>query len=194
MSLDAAAQVRTIFEASATAHQRFAASGFTSVIAAADAIGRATAAGGKLLAFGNGGSASDAQHLVAELVGRFERERRAVAAVALTPDSNVVTALANDYSYDIVFTRQLEALGRAGDVAFGISTSGRSKNVEVALAAAKKQGLVTIALTGRDGGAMGAAADIHINVPDTSTARVQEVHRTIMHAMCTLIEQGLEPA
>jgi D-sedoheptulose 7-phosphate isomerase len=191
MSSDAAAQIRTIFDASAAAHQRFAATGFPSILAAADAISRSTAAGGKLIAFGNGGSASDAQHLVAELVGRFERERRAVAAVALTPDSNVVTALANDYSYDIVFKRQLEALGRPGDVAFGISTSGGSKNVEIALAEAKKQGLVTIALTGRDGGAMGAGADIHVNVPDPSTARVQEVHRTIMHAMCTLIEQRL---
>lgn len=128
---------------------------------------------------------------MAELVGRFERERQAIAAVALTPDSNVVTAIANDYGYEVVFTRQIEALGRTGDVAFGISTSGRSRNVEVALAAAKARGLVTIALTGRDGGAMGAAADIHINVPEASTARAQEVHRTIMHAMCSLIEDGI---
>jgi len=194
MSSDAFALVRAIFASSAAVHERFAAQGFDSVKAAADAISRSSEAGAKLLAFGNGGSASDAQHLVAELVGRFERERRAVAAVALTPDSNVVTALANDYSYDVVFKRQIEALGRNGDVAFGISTSGRSRNVEIGLATAKALGLVTIALTGRDGGSMGAAADIHINVPDQSTARVQEVHRTIMHAMCSLIEQELEPA
>jgi D-sedoheptulose 7-phosphate isomerase len=191
MSTDAVARVRTIFDESAAAHERFVALGFGPIVAAADAISRATAAGGKLLAFGNGGSASDAQHLVAELVGRFERERQAIAALALTPDSNVVTALANDYSYDVVFVRQLEALGRAGDVAFGISTSGRSKNVELGLAAAKARGLLTIALTGRDGGAMGAAADIHINVPTQSTARIQEVHRTILHAMCSVVEDRI---
>jgi D-sedoheptulose 7-phosphate isomerase len=190
MSSDAAL-VRSIFDDSAAAHQHFSAKGFDTVIAAAAAITKSTAAGGKLLAFGNGGSASDAQHLVAELVGRFERERQAVAALALTPDSNIVTAIANDYSYDVVFVRQVEALGRAGDVAFGISTSGRSKNVELALALARSRGLVTIALTGRDGGAMGAAADIHINVPEQSTARIQEVHRTILHAMCSIVERTI---
>jgi D-sedoheptulose 7-phosphate isomerase len=192
MVVDATTRALKIFDDSAVAHRDFLAHGLDSVTAAAEAISRATADGGKLLAFGNGGSASDAQHLVAELVGRFERERRALAAVALTPDSNVVTALANDYSYDIVFTRQIEALGQKGDVAFGISTSGRSKNVELGLVAAKARGLVTIALTGRDGGAMGAAADIHINVPAQSTARIQEVHRTIMHAMCSIIEDHIE--
>ena len=191
MSADAIARTRKIFEDSALAHQRFAERGFDVITAAADAITRATTAGGTLIAFGNGGSASDAQHLVAELVGRFERERRAIAAIALTPDSNVVTALANDYWYDVVFVRQLEALGRPGDVAFGISTSGRSRNVELALAAAKARGLVTVALTGRDGGAMGAAADIHINVPVDSTARAQEVHRTILHAMCSIVEDRI---
>jgi D-arabinose 5-phosphate isomerase GutQ len=109
----------------------------------------------KILVFGNGGSAADAQHLVAELVGRFEGERRALAAVALTTDSSVVTAIANDYGYTHVFTRQIEALGGEGDVALGISTSGRSPNVESALAVAKTRGMVTIALTGRDGGRMG---------------------------------------
>ena len=191
MPADGAGLITKIFADSAAAHERLLQSGLASVIAAADAISRATAGGGKLIAFGNGGSASDAQHLVAELVGRFERERRAVAAIDLTPDSNVVTAIANDYGYDVVFTRQIEALGREGDVAFGISTSGRSRNVELALASAKARGLVTIALTGRDGGPMGAAADIHINVPVTSTARIQEVHRTLMHAMCSIIEADI---
>ena len=101
----------------------------------------------------------------------------------------MVTAIGNDYGYQHVFTRQIEALGGSGDVAFGISTSGRSANVEAALAAGKAQGMVTIALTGRDGGRMGTEADIHVNVAETSTARVQEVHRTILHAMCSLIEQ-----
>lgn len=182
---------RKIFADSASAHTRFLASGLGPLGAAAEAIRRTIQAGGKVLAFGNGGSASDAQHFVAEFVGRFERERRAVAALALTPDSNVITALANDYGYERVFTRQIEALGRRGDVAFGISTSGRSPNVEQALAYAKSIGLVTISLTGRDGGAMGAAADIHVNVSETSTARVQEVHRTILHAICSIVEESI---
>jgi D-sedoheptulose 7-phosphate isomerase len=158
----------------------------------AETIQRSIDNRGKLLLFGNGGSAADAQHLVAELVGRFEGERRPLAAVALTTDPSVVTAIANDYGYEHVFTRQIEALGQEGDVAFGISTSGRSPNVEAALAAAKARGLVTIALTGRDGGRMGADADIHLNIAEASTPRVQEVHRTVLHAMCSLIDRSLK--
>jgi D-sedoheptulose 7-phosphate isomerase len=184
---------RAIFIDAAAAHQRFANIGLKDVIEAAGAIRKALSAGRKVLAFGNGGSASDAEHLVAELVGRFEGERRSLAAIALTADSSVVTAIANDYGYDQVFTRQVEGLGTAGDVAFGISTSGRSKNVEGALDAAKTRGLVTIAMTGRDGGRMGTNADIHLNVPEPSTARIQEVHRTIMHALCALVEAGFRP-
>jgi D-sedoheptulose 7-phosphate isomerase len=142
-----------------------------------------------VLVFGNGGSASDAQHFAAELVGRFTRERRALAAVALTTDTSILTALANDYAFDRVFARQVEALGRPGDVALGISTSGASANVVAGLEAARAGGLVTVALTGRDGGAAGAAADIHVNVASPSTARVQEVHRTLLHALCELIER-----
>jgi phosphoheptose isomerase len=192
MPSDPISVVRTIFEDTASAHQRFAARGLGAIASAAAAIGRTLVSGGKVLAFGNGGSAADAQHLVAELVGRFEGERRALAAVALTSDSSVVTAIANDYGYERVFTRQIEALGCAGDVAFGISTSGRSPNVQAALAEAKARGMVTIALTGRDGGPMGAAADIHLNVAEASTPRVQEVHRTVLHAMCSLIDRSLE--
>src|SRR5262245_43754402 len=153
--------LRATFAESIRAHQRFEREQLHGVIAAAEAIRRAVMNGGKLLAFGNGGSAADAQHLVAELVGRFEKERRALAAVALTSNSSIVTAIANDYSYDAVFARQIEALGHAGDVAFGISTSGRSPNVERGLQVAKKHKLVTIALTGRDGGTLGPIADIH---------------------------------
>jgi D-sedoheptulose 7-phosphate isomerase len=189
MSIDPPQLLRSIFDDASSAHQRFAARGLDTVSTAAEAIGRAVISGRKLLAFGNGGSASDAEHLVAELVGRFEGERRALAAVALTADSSVVTAIGNDYGYRQVFTRQIEALGAAGDIAFGISTSGRSENVEAALAVGKAQGMVTIALTGRDGGQMGIDADIHVNVAETSTARVQEVHRTILHAMCSLIDR-----
>ena len=142
---------------------------------------------------GNGGSAGDAQHFVTELVGRFEQKRQALAAVALTADSSVMTAVANDYGYDHVFVRQVEALGVAGDVLLGISTSGRSPNVERAMVAARARGLVTIALTGRDGGTIAGLSDIVVNVADESTARAQEVHRTILHAICLLVEQGLAP-
>jgi phosphoheptose isomerase len=188
MSPDSERLLRAIFDETAMAHQRFASTSLERIAAAAGAIGRALLGGRKLLAFGNGGSASDAEHLVAELVGRFEGERRALAGVALTADSSVVTAIGNDYGYRNVFVRQIEALGQSGDVAFGISTSGRSENVEAALATGRAQGLVTIALTGRDGGRMGADAHIHINVSEQATPRVQEVHRTILHAMCSLID------
>jgi D-sedoheptulose 7-phosphate isomerase len=112
-------------------------------------------------------------------------------AIALTVDTSILTSVANDYSYKQVFVRQIEALGRPGDIAFGISTSGESPNVLLALQAARGRGMKTIALTGRDGGTIGAAADIHVNVPDQSAARVQEVHRTILHVMCEVIESDL---
>ena len=191
MTVTALPILTRLFKETTAAHERFAVSGLETVALAAEAIGRATAGGRKLLAFGNGGSAADAEHLVAELVGRFEVERRALPAIALTSDASVLTAIANDYGYEHVFTRQIEALGSNGDVAFGISTSGQSANVEAGLATAKTLGLVTIALTGRDGGAMGRTADIHINVAESSTARIQEVHRTILHAMCMLVERDL---
>ncbi len=146
--------------------------------------------GGKLLLFGNGGSAADAQHVAAEFVGRFQRERAAIAAIALTTDTSILTSIGNDYAFDRVFARQIEALGRPGDVACGISTSGGSPNVVAALAAARALGLQTIALTGRDGGAVGRAAAIHVNVPSNNTARVQEVHRTLLHVMCDLVERS----
>lgn len=160
------------------------------VLDAAAAISSSLHAGGKLLVFGNGGSASDAQHVAAELVGRFERERGGMAAVALTADPGVLTSISNDYGYERVFARQVEALGRPGDVAFGISTSGGSANVVAGLRAARTRGLKTVALTGRDGGAVGEAAEVHINVPSTSTARVQEVHRTLLHVICDLVERA----
>jgi D-sedoheptulose 7-phosphate isomerase len=158
------------------------------IVAAADTIIAALEAGGQVLLFGNGGSASDAQHAAADLVGRFTRERRGLAAIALTTDSSVLTSIANDYAFERVFARQIEALGRAGDVAWGITTSGASANVIGGLTTARARGLRTIALTGRDGGASGAVADIHINVPSDSTARVQEVHRTVLHLVCELVE------
>jgi phosphoheptose isomerase len=160
------------------------------LVDAAAAIVVSLRAGGKLLVFGNGGSASDAQHVAAELVGRFQRERAGLAAVALTTDTSVLTSIGNDYSFDRVFARQIEALGRPGDVALGISTSGGSANVVAALQSARAAGLRTIALTGRDGGDVGRGAEIHINVPAQSTARVQEVHRTLLHVICDLVERA----
>jgi phosphoheptose isomerase len=161
-----------------------------SVTAAVNAIVEALRGNGRLLTFGNGGSAADAQHVAAEFVGRFLRERRALAAIALTSDSSVVTSIANDFGFERVFARQVEALGRRGDVALGVSTSGRSPNVVAGLEAAKALGMRTIALTGGDGGAVGRAAEIHVNVPSDSTPRVQEVHRTLLHVICDLVERA----
>jgi D-sedoheptulose 7-phosphate isomerase len=161
------------------------------VLEAAAAIATSLRSGGKLLVFGNGGSAAEAQHMTCELVGKFLRERHALAAVALTTDTSALTAIGNDYSFDRMFARQIEALGRPGDVALGISTSGASTNVVQALAAAKAGRLRTIALTGRDGGEAGRVAEIHVNVPSQSTQRVQEVHLTLIHVICDLVERGV---
>lgn len=185
---EAAARVRQLFEATIGLHRKVAEGSLDAVTLASAVIREAQAAGGKLLIFGNGGSAADAQHMAAELVNRFQRERDALAALALTTDTSLLTSIANDYSFDRVFVRQIEALGRAGDVALGITTSGASASVVSALEAARSRGLKTIALTGRDGGAAGRAADIHVNVPHESTARVQEVHLTLIHAICELVE------
>jgi D-sedoheptulose 7-phosphate isomerase len=160
------------------------------VVKAAEAIRDACAAGGKVLTFGNGGSAADAQHLAAELVGRFERDRPGLAAVALSSDPSVLTSVANDYGFARLFARQIEALGRAGDVAFAISTSGESANVLEGIRTASARGLRTIALTGRTGGSLAAAVEIHVNVPDDAAARVQEVHITLIHAICRIVEGG----
>jgi D-sedoheptulose 7-phosphate isomerase len=187
-----AAVVEAVFDEAIALHRRVRDLVRAPIIEAATAIAATFAAGGKLLAFGNGGSATDAQHLAAELVGRFERERAGQAALALTTDGSVLTSIANDDTFARVFARQIEALGRPGDVAVGISTSGNSPNVLAGLQAAHARGLTTVALTGRDGGAIGKLAAIHIHVADPSTARVQEVHRTVIHAICTLVEMAIE--
>jgi D-sedoheptulose 7-phosphate isomerase len=186
---DAASLVIETLRDSAALHERSTSASAEATVAASGAMIACLGNGGKILVFGNGGSASDAQHFAAELVGRFTRERRALASIALTTDTSILTALSNDYAFDRVFARQVEALGRPGDVALGISTSGQSANVLAAFAAARSLGLSVVALTGRDGGEVGRAADIHINVPSPSTARVQEVHRTLLHAICELIER-----
>jgi D-sedoheptulose 7-phosphate isomerase len=185
----AALVVRALREAAA-AHERHAAQDVGPIVQAAAAIVAAVRQGRSVLVFGNGGSAADAQHFVAELVGRFERERRALAAVSLAADTSVLTAVGNDYGFDRVFARQIEALGRTGDVAVGISTSGTSPNVLRALEAAQAGGLVTIALTGR-GGMAGGLASIHVSVDEERTARVQEVHATVLHILCELVEEEL---
>ena len=147
--------------------------------------------GGKLLIFGNGGSAADSQHIAAELVGRFKKERRALAAIALTTDTSILTALGNDYGYDTIFARQVEALGREGDVAMGLSTSGNSKNVIEALKKARSAGVKTIGLTGTGGGAMKDLCDVLIAVDSKNTPRIQEAHTLISHILCELIEGEL---
>jgi len=144
--------------------------------------------GGKVLFFGNGGSAADAQHLAAELVGRFVRERPGLPAIALTTDSSILTAIGNDYGFEQVFARQIQALGRPGDVAVAISTSGNSANVLEGVKEARKRNLKTIGLTGKDGGALAQQANVAITIPSTSTARIQECHIAIGHLFCELVD------
>ena len=146
--------------------------------------------GGKVVLFGNGGSAADAQHIAGELMGRFKLERMALPAIALTANTSILTALANDYGFGTVFSRQVEALVNAGDVVIGISTSGNSPNVIKALKAAKAKGAVTIGLTG-GGGRLAGAADLTVAVPSESTPRIQEAHITIGHIVCELVESEL---
>jgi len=146
---------------------------------------------GKLILFGNGGSASDSQHIAAELIGRFKKDRNALAAIALTTNTSILTSLANDYGYDIIFAKQIEALGQKNDVVMAISTSGKAKNVIAGVKQAKKMGLKTIALTGGDGGEIAKLADVTLLVPSNITARIQEAHITIGHIICELIEQTL---
>lgn len=146
---------------------------------------------GKLIIFGNGGSAGDSQHIAAELVGRFRKDRPALAAIALTTNTSIITALANDFGYEVVFSRQIEALAAKIDIAFAISTSGEAKNVTLGLKQAKKMGLKTIALTGGDGGEIAKIADISLIVPSNITARIQEAHIVIGHIICELIEEKI---
>lgn len=147
--------------------------------------------GGKAILFGNGGSAADAQHIAAELIGRFKKDRTALAAIALTTNTSLITALANDYGYEVIFSKQIEALGQKNDIAIGLSTSGKAKNVILALKQAKKTGLRTIAFTGGNGGEIAKIADISLIIPSAITARIQEAHITVGHIICELAEQEL---
>lgn len=147
--------------------------------------------GGKLIIFGNGGSAADAQHIAAELIGRFQKERRALAAIALTTNSSVITALGNDYGYDSIFKRQIEALAEKNDVILAISTSGNAKNVLLAVEAAKAKGIKCAAFSGQDGGKLAKKADITLCAASRITARIQEAHITAGHIICELLEDEL---
>ncbi|MDP2923577.1 MAG: D-sedoheptulose 7-phosphate isomerase [Candidatus Omnitrophota bacterium] len=146
---------------------------------------------GKVILFGNGGSASDCQHIAAEFIGRFKKDRPALPALALTVNTSVITSLANDYGYEVIFAKQIEALGKKEDVAIGISTSGKAKNVSLGIKQAKKMGLKTIALTGGDGGEIAKLADSSLVIPSCITARIQEAHITIGHIVCELMEQAI---
>lgn len=189
MSSDKQAHVVRVLKETAAAHELMTANA-AAIVAVAEAMIASLRQGGSVLVFGNGGSAADAQHFAAEMLGRYEKERRPWPAIALTSDTSALTAIGNDYGFDRIFARQIEALGRRGDVAIGISTSGNSANVLRALEAARNRALVTVALTGR-GGKAGSIATHHIAVQEARTARVQEVHATVLHVICELVERDL---
>lgn len=179
-----------IFKASIQVKQNTLEQNKDKLIDAVRLLTNALVNGHKIFLFGNGGSAADAQHIAAEFIGRFQKERQALPAIALTTDTSILTALGNDYSFDIVFARQLEGLGQAGDVAMGISTSGNSPNILVGMRKARALGLKTIAFTGGDGGQLASLADISLIVPSKITARIQESHLCMAHSLCELVEQS----
>jgi D-sedoheptulose 7-phosphate isomerase len=189
--MDLTAHLRRHFDEGIELRRRMAETLPREIARAGEALAAALKSGKKALACGNGGSAADCQHFAAELVGRFERERPGLPAVALTVDTSALTAIANDYDFDRVFSKQVEALGNPGDVLLGISTSGNSKNVIEAIKVAQARGLVVIALTGRDGGAMAKllrAEDFHLNVAHPRTMRVQEIHLLAIHCLCEVVD------
>jgi len=147
--------------------------------------------GGKLIVFGNGGSAADAQHLAAELVGRYRQNRKALPAIALTTDTSALTSISNDYGFETVFSRQLEALGKPGDVVLAISTSGNSPNVMRALTLAKKLGIASIGLTGKTGGKLRGSVDVCLAIPSESTPRIQEAHSLVIHILSGIVENAM---
>jgi D-sedoheptulose 7-phosphate isomerase len=192
--VDSAERIRSLFDASIETKHRAREVLPEAIAAGAGLITRALLAEAKLLACGNGGSAGDAMHIAAELVNRFELERPALPAIALTADTPTLTAIANDYDYEHVFARQVQALGRPGDVLLAITTSGRSASVVAAIAAAHDRGLGVMALSGKDGGDVAALlgpADVEIRVPSDSTARIQESHLLVIHCLCDLVDGQL---
>ena len=192
--MDHTAHVRSHFRDAIELKSRMSETLAPAIARAGVALAEALRSGNKVLACGNGGSAGDCQHFAAELVGRFERERAGLPAIALTVDSSALTAIANDYSFDVVFSRQVEALGREGDVLLALSTSGNSRNVIAAMLAARARGMSVIALTGRDGGEMArmtGPADHYLNVAHPRTMRIQEVHILALHCLCDTIDNVL---
>jgi len=185
------AAVRAAADDSADLQRRYFAANASFILTIGHRIAEALRAGAKVLTFGNGGSAADAQHFAAELVGRYLKDRAAWPAIALTTDTSILTAVANDFGYDAVFRRQVEALGRKGDVAVGISTSGRSPSVVTALAKAREMGLVTIGMTGQGGGKLAGQVDYLIEVPSPATPRIQEVHGLVIHVLCAIVEEAI---
>lgn len=179
------------FQDSVDTKKRVAAALTPHIAAAARLMVDALKGGGKILACGNGGSAGDSQHFAAELVGRFEREREELAAIALTTDSSILTAVGNDYSFDEIFSRQVRGLGKPGDVLFAISTSGNSKNVVAAIEAAQRKGMHIVGMTGRSGGKIASlieSGDVLLNVDSQVTTRIQEVHLLVLHCLCDAID------
>lgn len=184
--------VATSFKESIEAKQSFLSDENTArLIESSELVVEAFNAGAKLLVAGNGGSASDAQHLAAEFVNRFEIERPPLPALALTTDTSILTSIGNDYSFDEIFSKQIKALGRPGDVFIALSTSGRSSNILRAVEAAQSIGMKTIALTGKSGSELAAAAEIALSVESETTARIQEVHITVCHILCQLVDHAL---
>lgn len=189
--MDLVAHLRQHFQEGIELRTRMADTMPQDLVRAGQALARALKSGHKALACGNGGSAADCQHFAAELVGRFERERGGLPAIALTVDTSALTAIGNDYSFDVVFSKQVEALGQAGDALLAISTSGNSKNVVEAVRSAHAKGLFVIALTGKDGGALGRmlrGGDFHLNVAHPRTMRVQEIHLLALHSLCEVVD------
>lgn len=184
--------ILNILEAGITAKRSCVESNLDNLITAADMLTACMAAGGKVLIFGNGGSAADAQHLAAEFINRFQIERPPLAAIALTTDTSVLTSIGNDYHFDDIFSKQIKALGKKGDIAWGLSTSGNSPNVVKAVKTAQKFGISTIGMTGR-GGELAKCADLVFAVDSDTTARVQETHITLGHILCELLERKLYP-
>jgi D-sedoheptulose 7-phosphate isomerase len=186
-------QISAIVAASVEVKRRFFAEHTDDVEQAATMISDAFKANGKLLVFGNGGSAADAQHIAGELINRFLQERKALPAIALTTDGGVLTCIANDSGFENIFARQIEALGTKGDVCLAISTSGKSANVVLACEQARKQGVHVIGLLGRDGGSVAALCDLALIVPSDDTQRIQETHNLIGHIICELVEAEVFP-
>jgi D-sedoheptulose 7-phosphate isomerase len=182
-----------IVEESARLKREFFETEAESVLQAGRMLASALSSGKKVLAFGNGGSAADSQHFAAELVNRFRSDRPALAAIALTTDTSILTSIANDSDYESVFSRQVEALGAPGDVAVAISTSGSSPNVLKAVEVARARGLKTLGLAGRDGGKLAKVVDLALTVPHRETARIQEVHALLIHLFCEMIDDALHP-